>query len=187
VAGASALDGYAHSQTVEYAACDQAVYQQDLVIHRAAGSAYEETVGGLNVWHLYVGTDCQADYGDVRFTDASGTELSYYLWSDLTSSEAQFCVRLTEANAAESLVVWYGGAGATTTSNGDATYLFFDDFPGSTLNATLWRHWHTYAVAGIYAATLTVGNSTWNQAAEIEIVVEPPGVVPLPTDAEMML
>lgn len=68
VAGASALDGYAHSQTVEYAACDQAVYQQDVVIHRSAGTAYEETGGGLNIWHLYVGTDCQADYDDLRFT-----------------------------------------------------------------------------------------------------------------------
>ena len=38
VAGASALDGYAHSQTVEYAACDQAVYQQDVVILKILSS-----------------------------------------------------------------------------------------------------------------------------------------------------
>jgi hypothetical protein len=47
-------------------------------------------------------------------------------------------------------------------------------------------HWHTYAAAGTYTATLTVSNSTgWSQTAEIAIQVEPPGVVPLPEE-EMM-
>ena len=58
---------------------------------------------------------------------------------------------------------------------------------GDGYSSTERDHWHTYEAAGIYAATLTAGNSTWNQTAEIVITVEPPGVVPLPTDAEMML
>ena len=57
---------------------------------------------------------------------------------------------------------------------------------GDGYSSTERDHWHTYEAAGIYAATLTVGNSTWNQTAEILIEVEPPGVVPLPTDAEEM-
>ena len=58
---------------------------------------------------------------------------------------------------------------------------------GDGYSSTERDHWHTYEAAGIYAATLTVGNSTWNQTAEILIEVEPPGVVPLPTDEEMMV
>ena len=58
---------------------------------------------------------------------------------------------------------------------------------GDGYSSTERDHWHTYEAAGIYSATLTAGNSTWNQTAEIVITVEPPGVVPLPTDAEMML
>lgn len=57
---------------------------------------------------------------------------------------------------------------------------------GDGYSSTERDHWHTYEAAGIYAATLTAGNSTWNQTAEIVITVEPPGVVPLPTDAEEM-
>ena len=57
---------------------------------------------------------------------------------------------------------------------------------GDGYSSTERDHWHTYEAAGIYAATLTVGNSTWNQTAEILIEVEPPGVVPLPEE-EMML
>ena len=58
---------------------------------------------------------------------------------------------------------------------------------GDGYSSTERDHWHTYEAAGTYTATLTVGNSTWNQTAEILIEVEPPGVVPLPTDEEMMV
>jgi len=57
---------------------------------------------------------------------------------------------------------------------------------GDGFSSTERDHWHTYEAAGTYTATLTVGNSTWNQTAEILIEVKPPGVVPLPTDAEEM-
>lgn len=56
---------------------------------------------------------------------------------------------------------------------------------GDGYSSTERDHWHTYEAAGTYTATLTVGNSTWNQTAEIAITVEPPGVVPLPEE-EMM-
>ena len=58
---------------------------------------------------------------------------------------------------------------------------------GDGFSSTERDHWHTYEAAGTYTATLTVGNATWNQTAEILIEVEPPGVVPLPTDEEMMV
>ena len=57
---------------------------------------------------------------------------------------------------------------------------------GDGYSSTERDHWHTYEAAGTYTATLTVGNATWNQTAEIVITVEPPGVMPLPTDAEEM-
>jgi FOG: PKD repeat len=138
VAGVSALDGYEYYQTIEYAACDQEVYQQDIVIHRTTGTAYNETAGGLETWHIYVGDHCREDYGDVRFTDSTGAELAYYLWPDCTSSSARFCVRLEGADAAGSLFIWYGNPTATTTSDGDAAYLFFDTFDGDALNSNKW-------------------------------------------------
>ena len=58
---------------------------------------------------------------------------------------------------------------------------------GDGFSSTERDHWHTYEAAGTYTATLTVGNATWNQTAEFLIEVEPPGVVPLPTDEEMMV
>ena len=131
------LIGFAYNQSVGLSATDQTVYQQDVVIHRTAGTAYEETVGPLRIWHIYVGDHCKSDYGDIRFTDASGTALDYYLWPDYTSSSARFCVRLEGADAAGVVTIWYGNAVATTTSDGDAVYFFFDQFDGDTLDTTI--------------------------------------------------
>lgn len=142
VAGASALDGYYYYQTIEYAACDQDIYQQDIVIHRSTGTAYNETAGGLETWHIYVGEHCREDYGDVRFTDSTGAELAYYLWPDYTSSSARFTVRLEGATSAGVLQVWYGNPTATTTSDGTNTYLLFDHFDGAANaapNPDLWE------------------------------------------------
>lgn len=107
--------------------CLLLVYQQDIVIHRSTGTAYNETAGGLETWHIFVGEHCREDYGDVRFTNSTG-ELEYYLWPDYDSSSARFAVRLEGADAAGTLVIWYGNPAAATTSDGDATYFHHDHF-----------------------------------------------------------
>ncbi|MDI6720443.1 MAG: DUF2341 domain-containing protein [Methanomicrobiales archaeon] len=140
VAGASALDGYDYYQTIEYAACDQETYQQDIVIHRTTGTAYNETAGGLEVWHIYVGDHCREDYGDVRFTNSTGAELAYYLWPDYDSSSARFCVRLEGADAAGEVTIWYGAPSAATTSDGNNVFLLFDNFDGESLDTSIWTN-----------------------------------------------
>ncbi len=71
----------------------------------------------------------------------------------------------------------------TAVNESDVEYTHWQFGDGS--SSTERDHWHTYEAAGTYTATLTVGNATWNQTAEIAITVEPPGVVPLPEE-EMM-
>ena len=132
------MDGFAYNQSVELSATDQTVYQQDVVIHRTAGIPYEELVGGLYVLHFYVGDKCKADYGDVRFTDASGNALPYYLWPDYTSSEGRICVRLEDADASGELVLYYGNPELIGVSDGDATYFLHDHFKGTSLDTDKW-------------------------------------------------
>ena len=109
------------------------------MIHRSAGTAYEEVVDNITTWHIYVGTNCRADYGDIRFTDATGSDLAYYLWPDYTSSSARFTVRLENADEAGVLTIKYGNPAATTTSNGRDTFLLFDHFSGTGLDTDLWE------------------------------------------------
>ena len=127
-----------YCRRVNYSGCDQEIYQQDLVVHRSSGRDYEETSCGLKIWHIYVGLQCRADYGDLRFTDRIGTELSYYLWPDFDGSGARICVRLEGATSAGAVMIRYGNSVAVTTSDGDATYGFFDHFEGAVLNAEKW-------------------------------------------------
>lgn len=127
-----------YSRRIEYSGCDQEVYQQDLVIHRSAGRDYEETSCGLKIWHIYVGLQCRADYGDLRFTDHRGRELAYYLWPGFDAASARVCVRLEGADAAGTLAIHYGNPTATTTSDKAATFLFSEEFPAGALNTDRW-------------------------------------------------
>ena len=127
-------------QVISYTAGDTANYEQDIVIHRTSGTAYEETAGGLKVWHIYVGNRCKSDYGDIRFTDTSGNALAYYLWPDYDAESARFTVRLEGADADGELLVWYGNPSATTTSNGNNVFLLFDDFDGESLDTSIWTN-----------------------------------------------
>jgi len=135
------LSSFQYYQTITYTGCDQEVYQQDVVVHRSEGNAYEETVGGLNIWHVFVGDRCKNDYGDIRFTDGSGRELAYYLWPDYIGESARFCVKMEEATSDGVLVVWYGNVSMTTTSNGELTYTFFDHFEGVKIDSLRWGEW----------------------------------------------
>lgn len=153
VAGASALDGYDYYQTIEYAGCDQSVYQQDIVIHRTTGTAYNETAGGLETWHIYAGDHCREDYGDIRFTNSTEADLAYYLWPDYTSSSARFAVRLEGAEAAGEVTIWYGAPSAATTSDGDATYKLFDQFDAQDA-----EKWDTTTY--VYSGNITISGGT---------------------------
>jgi len=98
-------------------------YQIKIVVHKSSG-----TDSGENV---YVGTNVRDDFGDVRFTDDNGTTLLDYWMETYTSGvEATFWVEvkddLSSSNA--TIYVYYGRSDVTTTSNGTATFDWFDDF-----------------------------------------------------------
>ena len=142
-------------QKIDFSAGSQSVYQQAVVIHRSFGTAYEEDSNGMKVWHLYVGDRCREDYGDVRFTNAAGTQLAYYLQPDYTAAQARFFVRLEGADQPGALNVLYGDTDLTTTSNADATENTGDD-PGHLFDSfsSLSTDWDT---SGVASATIDSG------------------------------
>ena len=96
----------------------------------------------------YVGT-MKTDFSDVRFTSSDGsTELSYWLESKTDSSTATFWVKVPSIPTTGTIIyMYYSNTGAASTANGDNTFDFFDDFTGSSLNASKW------------SGTATVSNS----------------------------
>jgi len=99
-------------------------YQMKIVAHYGSGSD-----SGVDV---YLDSKSETDFGDIRFTDGDGsTELSYWMESKTDSDVAVFWVKVTDdLDSNQTIYIYYGKSGETTTSNGGNTFLFFDDFSG---------------------------------------------------------
>ncbi|MFA5009383.1 MAG: DUF2341 domain-containing protein [Candidatus Paceibacterota bacterium] len=85
-------------------------------------------------------TDMQPDFDDLRFTSSDGTtELNYWLESKTDSTTATIWVKIPSlASGDNTIYMYYANASATTASNGDNTFLLFDDFLGTTLDTNKW-------------------------------------------------
>jgi hypothetical protein len=85
--------------------------------------------------------EMQPDFNDIRFTDSDATtELSYWRESYTASSSAVFWVKVPSIPAGDKLIcACYGNPAASSASNGDATFIFFDDFSGNLSKWTIHR------------------------------------------------
>jgi len=73
----------------------------------------------------------KTDGADIRFTDANGKELSYWIESwDYSGKSAKIWVKVPRipANVETKITMRYGNPNASPQSDGDATFEFFDDF-----------------------------------------------------------
>ena len=109
-------------------------YQVRVIVHKASGID-----AGANV---YLGTNILDDFADVRFTASNGTTLLDY-WLEtgsLTSgTQAAFWVEVAaDLGSNQTIYIYYGNSGATTTSNGANTFTLFDDFTLASLDASKW-------------------------------------------------
>jgi len=108
-------------------------------------------------------SDMQADFDDIRFTSLDGvTELNYWLESKTDSSTATFWVKIPSLLQHDTTIfMYYGNASAASTSNGDNTFDFFDDFPGSSLDTT--NKWTTTGAAIVASGIVTVTGGSSDQ------------------------
>ena len=113
-----------------------------------AGTSYQIQVkvgesSGASGYDLHVGGHALNFPNDVRFTDDDGsTELGHWLESTTGSAPnrtATFWVKVNDnLDSAQSVWVYYGKSAGATGSSGDATFSFFDDFPGSAIDGGKW-------------------------------------------------
>lgn len=102
-------------------------FQIKIIVYRGTGTSNGNTV--------YLDPSlCRTDFGDVRFTNSADTLLDYWIESISGTSYAIFWVKVDEINATSSIRLYYGNASATSISDGNATFVFFDDF--TTLDTT---------------------------------------------------
>ncbi|MHA1216589.1 MAG: DUF2341 domain-containing protein, partial [Candidatus Thorarchaeota archaeon] len=87
--------------------------------------------------HVYLNSKSRTDFGDIRFTDDDGsTLLDYWMESKTDGDQAVFWVEVADNLTASdaTIYIYYGKSDATTTSNGTATFLLYDDFEDDEVN-----------------------------------------------------
>lgn len=81
-----------------------------------------------------------ADFSDVRFTSADGDNLSFWLESVAIDNSGKFWVNVDSlaANDITTIYIYYGNEDAVSASNGEDTFLFFDDFNDNEISTDKW-------------------------------------------------
>lgn len=146
------LSGWSHRKThmINNATGAGTNYQMKITVHYAGGSNTGEDV--------YCGGHCRTDFGDIRFTDNDETTLlDYWMESKTNADNAVFWVEITDdlSSSDVTIYMYHGKADATTTSNGDDTFDFFDDFLGASINTTKWAGNTAHTVVSDSVVTLT--------------------------------
>jgi hypothetical protein len=86
------------------------------------------------------------DFGDLRFTNASGSLLDYWLESKTDGDSATVWVEVDDIAASADTVIYmyYSNPSASSASDGASTFIFFDDFSGDL------SQWEIQSASGVY-------------------------------------
>ena len=95
-------------------------YQLKFTINKSTGSS--------NGSIIYCNDHCNDNFSDLRFSLDQTNLLSYWIESYVSGTSAVVWVKLPSITTTQSLYIYYGSVGATSKSNGENTFDFFDDF-----------------------------------------------------------
>jgi hypothetical protein len=111
-------------------------YHQEITIHENSGQILVDYQVLLELTGSNFPAGAKSDGADLRFTDAQGKELSYWIEEFNPSTETgRVWVKVPSipARGETKITMYYGNPSARSQSNGEATFEFFDDFEDGTL------------------------------------------------------
>ena len=86
-------------------------------------------------------SDMNANFSDMRFVNDSDTgSVPYWIESKTDSSTADVWLKIPSISTTTGAKVWmyYNNSDVNSASSGDDTFIFFDDFPGSSIDTSKW-------------------------------------------------
>jgi hypothetical protein len=125
---------YRKSHIIENATGSGTNYQVQITVHYGAGSDSGEDV--------YLDSKCQTDFDDIRFSDNDeSTLLDYWLEEKTDSDNAVFWVEIADdlSSSDVTIYVYYGDVALSSISDGEATFLGFDDFEDGSIDTSKWE------------------------------------------------
>ncbi|MFX0206349.1 MAG: DUF2341 domain-containing protein, partial [Candidatus Hodarchaeota archaeon] len=131
---------YRKNHTIMPAAGAGTNYQVMFNVHYGSGT----DSGG----DVYLNGHCQTDFDDIRFTSSDGiTELDYWIAEIHSGDNATIWVEVAAdlSSSSQTICLYYGNLGVSTTSNGTNTFIRWDDFNLGYIDGDLpktSRGWH---------------------------------------------
>jgi hypothetical protein len=107
--------------------------------------------------------EMQASFQDIRFNTKAGTYIDYWIESFTVSTTATVWLELPNAitdPGSDTIWMYYGNPSASSASNGDNTFLFFDGFEGTSINTSKWTP--TGGGITVAASVVTLAASSTN-------------------------
>jgi len=112
-------------------------------------------------------SNIKADGADIRFTSSESaptTEMSYWIELFSNTGNSNVWVKIPSLPAGEFCIyMYYGNISATSSSNGDNTFEFFDDFNSTVLNASKWNTINSGLSKSISNSIFHASGSYWPQ------------------------
>jgi len=125
---------FSHSQVKAQGWLSGWAYRKPITIDNTANSNnltdYQVLVT-LDTQSLISAGKMQSDCRDIRFADSDGTTLiSYWIESGCNTASTKIWVKvpLIPASSNKTIYLYYGNSTAFSASNGNTTFVFFDDF-----------------------------------------------------------
>ena len=127
----------------------------------------------LNTASLITSGKMLATGNDIRFSDSTCAKLFYYVQDSINNISTNIWVRVNSipANSSKTIYLYYGNPVALSESNPDSTFLLFDDFKGSSLDATKWNSFGNAPVVSVGSITFTT--TTASTVRSVKILPKP--------------
>lgn len=117
-------------------------YQRDIYIKENSGTLLTDYQVLIEMETTDFPGETQSGGKDIRFVDINGNELNYWIenW-DHESMDAKVWVNVSEipGNGDAKIKMYYGNPSAISSSNGAATFDFFEGFDGTSLDTGRWK------------------------------------------------
>ena len=123
---------YRKTHTISGGASNQTNYQLRLALMYGSGT----DSGNI----IYLNSHSQTDFDDIRFIASDdATELDYWVERVIASTDCYVWVEVDSIpTTGASIYIYYGNAGASSNTDGDDTFLLFDDFNDDAID---WNKW----------------------------------------------
>ncbi|MCX7697673.1 MAG: DUF2341 domain-containing protein [Bacteroidales bacterium] len=97
----------------------------------------------LNTQSLIASGKMQPDCDDIRFYTPNGTPIYYWIEDGCNTPQTWIWIRIPTiyGGRIDSIYLEYGFPNLGPGANGDSTFVFFDDFVGSSINTIKWQQW----------------------------------------------